>query len=162
MTLEGNKAIVRQFFEASSAGDIEAMLNSWSPNAINHGRFNSSAPVSPQQMPPSGIDGLRAVFTSLHDAFPDRQWQIDDLLAVDDRVICRLTISGTHQGVPTIPVEGGIFLKRTPPLGKSYSVLHIHIFRLTDGKIVEHWAARDDLGLLEQIGGLPLPTPQPA
>src|SRR4051794_31410397 len=99
MSLEANKAIVRQFFEASTAGDIDAMLASWSPNAINHGRFNGSAPVPAQQMPPQGIEGLRAVFSSLHNAFPDRQWQIDDLLAVEDRVICRLTVSGTHQAV---------------------------------------------------------------
>jgi predicted ester cyclase len=76
-------------------------------------------------------------------------------------VICRLTVKGTHQGVPVVPVEGGPLLKAIQPTGKSYTVQHIHIFRIADGKIAEHWAARDDLGLLEQLGGLPVPNHLP-
>jgi predicted ester cyclase len=155
MDQEANKTLVRQFFEASTAGDIFAMVDGWAFDAVNHGRFNENAPL--QQRPPSGKDGLMRVFESLHNAFPDRQWQIDDLVAVDDLVICRLTVSGTHHGVPDIPVEGGIYLKAIVPTGKPYSVQHIHIFRIERGKIAEHWAARDDLGLLEQLGGLPQP-----
>ncbi len=134
MSLETNKAVVEGFFKASSAGDVGAMVSFWSPDAINHGRFNDAAPT--QQRPPSGLDGLTRVFQSLVTAFPDRQWRIDDLLAVDDQVICRLTVSGTHQGVPDVPVEGGLLLKLTPPTGQPYHVQHIHIFRLADGKIV--------------------------
>lgn len=152
---EANKALIRQFFEASTRGDIAAMVAGWSPDAINHGRLTENAPQ--HLKPPSGLDGLKRVFKSLHTAFPDRQWVIDHLLAVDDMVICRLTVSGTHQGVPDIPVEGGPVLQAIMPTGRHYAILHIHIFRVAEGKIVEHWAARDDLGLIEQIGGLPRP-----
>ena len=151
-----NKAVIQQFFEASSGGDIPQMVSLWAPNAVNHGRFTEGAPT--QALPPSGLAGLDAVFGSLYAAFPDRQWHIDQLIAAGDLVIARLTVSGTHQGVPRIPVEGGPLLQAIQPIGKHYAVQHIHIFKLADGKITEHWAARDDLGLIEQLGGLPHPN----
>ena len=44
---------------------------------------------------------------------------------------------------------------KIPPSGKHFSVRHVHLYRVTDGRITEHWAVRDDLGLLLQIGSLP-------
>ncbi len=61
-----------------------------------------------------------------------------------------------------MPVEGGTLLQAIQPTGKPYSVRHIHAFRIADGKIVEHWAARDDLTLLEELGGLTPPWPEGA
>ncbi len=43
------------------------------------------------------------------------------------------------------------------PTGKRFSVEHIHIFRITDGKLSEHWAVRDDLGMTRQLGVVPSP-----
>src|SRR3982751_6830055 len=97
MEQDTNKAVIQQFFEASSKGDVPQMVSLWAPDAINHGRFAEGAPA--QVQPPSGLAGLTAVFGSLQTAFPDRQWQVDELVAVDDLVIARLTVSGTHQGV---------------------------------------------------------------
>lgn len=70
--------------------------------------------------------------------------------------MCRLTVSGTHQGIPGIPVEGGL-LMTVPPTGKAYTVQQIHIFRIEHGKIAEHWAVRDDLGMMQQLGVVPIP-----
>ncbi len=39
-----------------------------------------------------------------------------------------------------------------PPTGKSFSVEHVHWHRVADGKLVERWAVRDDLGTLIQLG----------
>jgi len=44
-----------------------------------------------------------------------------------------------------------------PVTGKHFSVQHMHRFRLHDEKIVEHWAVRDDLGMLEQLGHVVVP-----
>ena len=76
-----------------------------------------------------------------------------------DRVVCRLTVSGTHQGTPEVPVEGGPLLQAILPSGKHYTIQHVHVFRLSNGKIAEHWAARDDLGLLQQLGAFQKPQP---
>jgi predicted ester cyclase len=66
-----------------------------------------------------------------------------------DKVVCRLTVSGTHQRVPELPVEGGM-LMTVPPTGKAYIVQQIHIFRIENGKTAEHWAVRNDLGMMQQ------------
>lgn len=41
------------------------------------------------------------------------------------------------------------------PTGKSFSVQHTHIVRVADGKLIEHWANRDDLGMMAQLGLMP-------
>ncbi len=152
MTSTENKKIVEQFFEASSRGVVEGSLALWAPDAINHGRFRPGDPR--ERRMPTGLDGLRRVLTSLHTAFPDRQWQIEDMVAEGDKVMCRVTVSGTHRGVPEVLVEGGPLLQALTPTGKSYSVQYIHEFRLANSKIAEHWAARDDLMLLEELGAI--------
>jgi predicted ester cyclase len=129
------------------------MLACFAPDVVNHAGRLEDVPL-PTAVPP-GREGLRIVFESLQMAFPDRRIEITDLIGEGDRVVCRMTVSGTHQGVPRAPVEGGPRLQRIMPSGRSYRVQHIHIFRIADGVFAEHWATRDDLGLLDQLGGLP-------
>ena len=64
------------------------------------------------------------------------------MIAEGDMVACRITVSGTHDG----DFQG------TPPTGKRFAVDHVHWHRLADGKLVERWAVRDDLGTLIQLG----------
>ncbi len=99
----------------------------------------------------------------LYAAFPDRRYQIDDIVAEGDQVVCRMTVSGTFAGTPPrplIPAEPGWVgvegteLVPASAIGKPYSVKHVHIFRVTDRQITQHWAARDDLGLLLQLGAI--------
>ena len=49
-------------------------------------------------------------------------------------------------------------LAGTAPTGVEVSWTFIHIWRVENGRIVEHWACRDDLGLLQQIGAWPPAT----
>src|SRR5579864_9620449 len=119
----------------------------------------SRGEVGNQSQPCSGM---------LREAFPDRHYQIDDLIANADQVVCRLTASGTFGATPPRPpfpvpatfvgVEASELIPASAA-GKTYSVKHIHIFRLKDGLITDHWAARDDLGLLLQLGGIEIPQP---
>jgi steroid delta-isomerase-like uncharacterized protein len=153
MTVEENKVLVRRYVNAQNHGDMEGVLACFAPDVVNHGSRLEDVPL-PASVP-SGREGLRFVFESLQTAFPDRRMEITDLIGEGDRVVCRMTVSGTHQGVPAAPVEGGPRLQRITPSGRSYRVQHIHIFRVANGKFAEHWATRDDLGLLDQLGGLP-------
>ena len=68
-----------------------------------------------------------------------------DVLAEDGRVAIRARVSGRHVGE-----YNGL-----PPSGREWSVQQIHIVRVVDGKLIEHWASRDDLGALRQLGLLP-------
>ena len=157
MSTETNKVLIRRFFETLNMNDLATLPSFWARDEVNHGRYSESD--QRQERPPVGLEGLSRVFQSLHKAFPDRRWHIDDLVAEGDRVVCRLTVSGTHQGTPEVPVEGGPLLQAILPSGKHYTIQHVHVFRLSNGKIAEHWAARDDLGLLQQLGAFQKPQP---
>ncbi len=80
-------------------------------------------------------------------AFPDSHFTIEDLIAVGDTVVVRYTARGTHQGN----------LMAIPPTGKQVSVTAIGIFRIGNGIAVEEWLNIDDLGMLQQLGVVPVP-----
>lgn len=82
-------------------------------------------------------------------AFPGYWLQADDILVDDDKVIVRFTFHGTHKGE----------LMGIPPTGKTTTMDGIIIYRLAGGKIVEHWMQTDTVGLLQQLGAMPMPTP---
>jgi steroid delta-isomerase-like uncharacterized protein len=147
MTTEANIHLIQRFWQTSERGNIDEMAAFWAPDAVNHGGQTRHS----QRRPPTGPESLKRVFTSLLTAFPDRKYIIEDVIATGDKVVCRLTVSGTHQGVPALPVEGGM-LMTVPPTGKAYTVQQIHIFRVENDKIAEHWAVRDDLGMMQQLG----------
>ena len=56
-----------------------------------------------------------------------------------------LTVHGTHRA-STMPL-----LADVPVSGQATAWTFIHIWRVEGGLIVEHWACRDDMGLLEQL-----------
>jgi predicted ester cyclase len=71
---------------------------------------------------------------------------IDLLVAEGDYVVALMTITRTlHQELQAF----GLTL---PASGQSYTVTHVHIYRVADGQIREHWAVRDDLSMLRQLG----------
>jgi len=74
-------------------------------------------------------------------------FEIEELVAEGDIVAGRLTMSGTHEG----PLMG------TLPTGRSVRTNHMHFVRFRDGKAVEHWGVRDDLGMMRQLGLIPEP-----
>lgn len=78
-------------------------------------------------------------------ALSDPVFEIKDTIAQDDRVAVRLTASATQTGA---------FMKM-PATGKRYSIGEIHIFRIRDGRIVEHWHQHDQLGIMQQLGAIP-------
>jgi predicted ester cyclase len=96
---------------------------------------------------PTGIPGLKAFVAGLRAAFPDFKYIIEDEFAEGDRVVQRLTASGTHQGE---------FLGM-PATGKKATWSEIHMGRVAGGKLIEHWANSDQMGMLQQLGISPTP-----
>lgn len=78
---------------------------------------------------------------------------VDRVLAEDDMVALFLTVSGAHNH--DLVLQG----KRYPPTGRAFATQHVHLFRLRESAIVEHWAIRDDLSMLKQLGIVTLATP---
>ena len=91
---------------------------------------------------PRGPEGIKAVVQWLRGSFPDLCYEIEDAFGAGDRVALRCIARGTHTAE---------FLGRAPT-GRSFAVQQIHIFRVRDGKIAEHWACRDDAGMMHQLG----------
>ena len=138
MSTEANKAIVVQLYEEVwNRGDLDLADKLVAPNAVDH------EPQRPLGAP-SGPQRLKAVVTMQRNAFPDDHYMIEDLIAEGDQVVARLTHTGTHLGT---------FLD-LPPTGKHISTTSIHIFRFADGQLVEHWASRDEIGLMQQPGAI--------
>jgi steroid delta-isomerase-like uncharacterized protein len=93
-----------------------------------------------------GLAGLKQFFGMLRAAFPDLHYTIEEpLLAEADKVVGRFTVRGTMKGA---------FLGM-PATGKTATWTEIHSARIVDGKIVEHWAVGDRLGMLQQLGLAP-------
>lgn len=93
-----------------------------------------------------GHEGAKQFFIQLRKAFPDIHFTIEDQIAEEDRVVTHWTAQGTHKGE-----FNGI-----PPTGKQVRVTAIDIDRIVNGKVVECWTNMDELGLLQQLGVIPV------
>jgi predicted ester cyclase len=77
-------------------------------------------------------------------------FETQDVIADGDKVVVRCQFAARHVG----PFAG------MPITGRRLSVQHIYIWRIADGKLVEHWAARDDARAMRQLGLLSIGTTQ--
>ena len=136
-----NEEAVRFAFASLNRRDLEAYLDHWDLDAKN---FNVAM----------GRDGIRRGIEDILATFPDWHMEIIDLIASGDSVVARFTVSGTHRGVGKLPMNGGM-LMGVQPTEKHFSVEHIHWMRLRNGKIVEHTATRNDIGMMRQLGLVP-------
>ena len=98
---------------------------------------------------PQGRDGLRQTLATLDHDLDHPAATIHRVVAQDDLVVVHLTIHGRHVD-STMPL-----LAALPATGTAVAWDFIHIWRVAGGSIVEHWACRDDVGLLAQVGAWP-------
>ena len=134
MTSTGNKALVRRFYEeAWGKGDLDVIDDVFADDYVRHD-------LRPG-VPPPGPEGMKRITADFRAAFPDLWFEVDILLGEDDFVVARWTASGTHTG-PWGDVS---------PTGRTATFSGVNIFRFVDGKVVEIWNHRDDLGLREQL-----------
>ncbi len=136
-----NAAIIRRHHAVLNTGDVVAAAAFFATDTRNHGV-------------PVGRKGVLRVLTDIFTTFPDWRMEIEDLSAIDNDVIVRMIVTGTHKGIGRIPVNGGL-LVGVPPTGKSFKVQHIHWYTLKDGLITDHRANRDDVGMMQELGLLP-------
>jgi len=132
--LEANKQIVRDYFKAFLAAD-EAWWNKHiAPN------FKRHDPGLPFEV--IGPGGVKKLAEALLPGIPDMTLPIVDLVAEGEKVLARLSVKGTHGGE----------LMGVPATGAKIDIGVLDLFQIRDGKLIEHWALLDNLGLLRQIG----------
>ena len=88
-----------------------------------------------------GRDEFKQYMRTVQRAFPDFHNQIEELIAEEEKVVARLTYTGTHQGT----------LFGIEPIGKKVSYAGIAIFRISGRCIADGWVLGDRHGLLEQL-----------
>ena len=122
--------------ELLTQGDLSVADAVFAPDLVYHG----PAPHAP------GVAGAKEFALALRRAFPDLCALVEDEIAEGDRVVQRLTLSGTHRGP----------YRDLPPTGRRATWQVVAIHRLgRGGQFAEHWASADLDGLLRQLGAPP-------
>ena len=133
MSKEDNIAAQEHLAENVNAGNIDAAVQSFAPDAVDH---------DPAPGQPAGREGFKAFFTELTAAFPDARIEPAHMVADEDNVAVAYTLTGTHEGE----------FHGIAPTGKKVAVRGLQIGRFANGHIVERWGSSDELGILQQLG----------
>ena len=135
MGIEQNKELIRRFTEEVwNKGNLDVVYEIFAEDYVRHDLRPGN--------PPPGPAGQKRIAMDLRAAFPDLHSTVELVLAEGDFVVTRWTAEGTNTGQwGTIPATG----KRARFSG-------VNIFRIVNGKVIELWNYRDDLGLMQQLG----------
>jgi predicted ester cyclase len=130
--------------------DLEAVVDA---DAVN--RESVDEPPATRDRGPRAF---QATGEWLHAAFSDLQWETERSITEGDLVVTYGVMSGRHTGDFVVWNEDASVERVFVPTGRTFSVRQAHFQRVHDGRVVEHWAVRDDQGMALQAGWVP-PTP---
>ena len=133
MSVEQNKMIAERLPVEISQGKMSIFDEVIDAKAVDHSL--------PPGLPPT-VEGTKQFFAGFLKAFPDLKYKIEDTIAEGDYVVQRVSGTGTMKGA----------FQGMPPSNKSATWEEIHIVRLANGKVVEHWANVDQLKMLTDLG----------
>jgi predicted ester cyclase len=134
-SLPGHETALLAAVARWNAGDLDGYLEIYDEDIRLHG-------YSPEPMDKAAV---RAFYTGIFAAFPGCRLTIDETLTDGDRLCCRYTLTGRHQGE---------FLG-VPGTGTEITLPGITILHFRDGRCVQRWSSADLLGVLGQIGAFP-------
>jgi lactoylglutathione lyase len=129
------KDVVDELFRRRAAGDEGVLDELVSADLVNHAAG------------PQGREGMRRILRIIDEDLGPVTVEQHHLFGEGDLVAQHLTLHGTHRA-STMPLLAG-----TRASGRPAAWTFIHIWKVTDGVVVEHWACRDDMGLLQQLHG---------
>lgn len=144
---DANKILVQRFFE-----EILTQQNYAVCGEIMAEQYTEHAVAPFGQSEPGMVNGpqhARSAAEWLHAQFPDLRMKVEMAIAEGDLVSCLVFSGGTNLG----PLNGMI-----PPTGRHFAGWQTHWFRVAGGKLAEHWAVREDLPMMLQLGIIPLPA----
>ena len=136
--MDSRRDFFKQFVQFINTADENLAQQLISPLAKFH------VPTQPE--PLQGPIGYLTIIAMMRSGFPDIQCKLEEMIEECDKVAVRYTMKGTQQG------EFFGF----PPTGKPIAVQAINFYRLVDDQIVEEYGQPDMLGLLRQIGAIPI------
>ena len=141
------------------ATDMKTQLERIPLEVFNQGNFGLIdeliAPEFVEHYAQPGVpptrEGFMQVAIAMRSAFPDLHYTVEDAIEAGDKVVHRLAASGTMKGD---------FLG-IPATGTRATWTEIHIGRVANGRLVEHWGLVDQLGMMVQLGAIPAPGQVP-
>lgn len=136
MLLEQNKAIVLKMYRAFDRQDVEQGREFMSADIVGQGLDGVFR---------KGIDSFMEYGMSIFIAFPDGYHVLEEVIAEGDKVVTRGIFKGTHKGE----------LMGIPPTGKQIEFSVVHIDRIINGKVLEHWGQADVFSMMQQLGIVP-------
>jgi predicted ester cyclase len=136
-----NADVVRAIEDAWDTGRLDDLDQYFAPS------FDNSQSGT-QGLPP-GLEGSKMAHQMVMQSFPDRKITILDIVEGGDRVFVRNRVTGTNTG--GFPPFG------VPANGNAYEIEAWGLYRLEDGKVVEHWGMNDAFSLGIQLGAIPAP-----
>ena len=143
MTTETTKMIERIPLEVLNAGNFGLIDELLSTDFVDHFAQPGFAPTR---------EGFKQGAIALRTAFPDIRYTIEDTIESGDRIVHTVKATGTMTGD----------FMGMPATGKRAMWNEIHIGRVANGRLVEHWALADQLGMLVQLGIVAAPGRVPA
>jgi len=136
-----NKAIVREYIEEVCVkGNLNLVDKYIAPNFVGR---TVGMPVA------EGREGFKQMLTGVYNAFANPQYTIEDLIAEGDKVVARWTFRGTHQQE----------IMGIAPTGKRVEMTGTITYRMANGQVQEWWEHIDLLGMLQQLGAIPILGP---
>jgi steroid delta-isomerase-like uncharacterized protein len=134
------KTIVHRWFaEVWNQGREDVIDELFATDGIALGLGQGEAPVR-------GPEGFKVFYRNMRGALPDISIKVEDMIADGDKVVVRVVLEGTHKG-------DGLGVA---PTGRKVRVAGIVVVRCSGGKIVQGWNSWDQLGLLRQLGAIPV------
>jgi len=97
-------------------------------------------------------EGLKQYVTAMRSAFPDIRYTIEDSIECGDRWVGRVKVTGTMTGA----------FAGMPATNKQATWNEIHILRVANERVLEHWGVVQELSMLVQLGAIPAPGRVPA
>lgn len=124
------KAIVRRVLKAMETGEEAEFDAVMAEDYIQHNHLGN------------GREPVKKMVAALRRGFPDLKVVAEDIVAEGDRVVARVTITGTHQG-RFMGIE---------PTGKPITIRSVDIWRIENDRLKEHWDVVDRLEFMQQLG----------
>jgi steroid delta-isomerase-like uncharacterized protein len=129
-----NSVLAHRFAEMLNTGDVDLVDGFIAPAYVNHNPFVADGP-----------EANKAFWRQWLTAFPATRVTVEDAFAVGNKVVGRFTYRATHQAL----------FMGIPPTGRAVEMRSIDIWRVANGRFVEHWDELNMLEFMQQLGAMP-------